>query len=320
MLRTCLLGLFLTAPILHAEPLTQADREALIEKLDTLNDTVKEKAVDRMGTASSAFRAAMASDDAAAELYLKCVEKVEFSDQQRSSQDFREWKRRQGEKLDNDGLRRCLRHQLRWLVLTMDAAEAPDKLAALAPRVSEALDSIFSNPQQFEGNVEPLRQPVTDTVFAKAYSISATKVDKWPLSPLDLAQIFDQLILPPLRVKGSLDSMREQWMRRIRYEGLASEFVAPKGGEREGKEGRGKREEPSPDQSKFLTERQPELIWMMEEDLYKSGDQKRAALRMLEHIEKHASHAKAREWGGRFRTLIDPAKAPATETAEKTAP
>ena len=33
----------------------------------------------------------------------------------------------------------------------------------------------------------------------------------------------------------------------------------------------------------------------MEEDLYKSGDQKKAALNMLEHIESHLTHAKARE-------------------------
>ncbi len=318
MYRTCLFALFLAAPTLRAaDPLSQADREALLEKLDSLRDNAEEKAVSRMGSAASAFRAGMASDDAAIELYLKCVEKVEFADQKRSAQDFREWKRRRSEQLDAEGLGRCLRHQLRWLVLTMDAAEADGKTAELAPRALEALDSIFSNPQQFEGNVQPLRDPVTNTVFARAYGLGGIKADKWPLSPLEIGQVFTQVVFPPLREKGSVESLREQWMRRIRYEGVVQQYWSGGNGNGNGR-GRGKAPESSPAYEKFLSETQPDLMWQMEEDLFQSGDQKRAALRMLEHLEANITHAKAREWADRFRALVDPTKTPGTETADKT--
>lgn len=312
MRRSTLLALILATPVLHAEPLTQADKEALMEKLESLNDTAKEKAMTRMGSAIGAFRTGMASDEAAVDLYLKCVEKVQFEDQKRSAQDFREWKRREGERLDQEGLKRCLRHQLRWLVLTLEAAEKPDQIPQLATRASEALDSIFSSPDQFEGNVDPLRQPVTETVFARAYSLGGLKVEKWPLSPLELGQVFDQVMLPPLRAKGSYDTMREQWQRRIRYEGIARQSFT-------GRREKGKKEESSPEYDKWVSEGQPEMVWNMEMDLYKAGDQKRAALRMLEHIETHVTHPKARDWGMQFRGLIEPAKA-APETADKAAP
>lgn len=318
MYRPCLFALFLAVPAVHADSLSQADREALLEKLDSLRDNAKAKAASRMGSATSAFRAGMASDDAAVELYLKCVEKVEFEDQKRSAQDFREWKRRRGEQLKADGLGRCLRHQLRWLVLTMDAAEANGKTAELAPRALEALDSIFANPQQFEGNVQPLRDPVTNTVFARAYGLGGIKVEKWPLSPLEIGQVFNDVVFPPLREKGSLETLREQWQRRIRYEGVVQQYWTGGNGNGNGR-GKGKPpEEASPAYEKFLNETQPDLVWQMEEDLFKSGDQKRAAVRMLEHLETNITHPKAREWAERFRGLVDPAKTAATETAEQT--
>jgi len=322
MYRPFLFALSLAVPAVHADTLSQADREALIERLDALRDSAKEKAGSRMDSAASAFRAGMASDEAAIDLYLKCVEKVEFSDQKKSAQDFREWKRHQSERLDADGLGRCLRHQLRWLVLTMDAAEANGKTEELAPRALDALDSIFSAPQQFEGNVQPLRDPVTNSVFARAYNLGGIKVDKWPLSPLEVGQIFNQVVLPPLREKGKVESMREQWTKRIKYEGLAAQYFpdAGRGGNGRGGEGRGGEKpkpthEASPEYEKFMTETQPDLMWQMEEDLYKSGDQKNAAVAMLKHIEQHITHPKAREWADRFRALIEPPKG---ETADKT--
>ncbi|MEK7949098.1 hypothetical protein [Luteolibacter soli] len=338
MQRTAYLALLLSAaPMLaHADPLSQADREALIEKLENLRENAKEKAMGRIGTAMSAYKAAMGSDEAAVEFYLKCVEKVEFEDQKKSAQDFREWKRRQEDQLKQDGLGRCLRHQLRWLVLTLEAAEAQGNLKDLAPKASAALDDIFNSPDQFGGNVGPLREPVTNTVFARAYNIGGAKVENWPLSPLEIPAIFNQVLFPPLRATGKLDALREQWQRRIRYEGVMHKEWGGggRGGENRGggrpgegrggenRGGGGHAEDHSAEYEKFVNETLPDLKWQMEEDMYKSGDQQRAAVNMLAHIENNLTHPKARDWAERFKTLIEPPKAEATpkETADKTGP
>ena len=315
--RTCLLALLISAPLLHADPLSQADREALIEKLDALRDNARAKAMTKIGAAAAAFRAAMASDEAAVKLYLDCIEKVEFEDRQRSSQEFREWKRRQDDRLKDEGLRRSLRHQLRWLVLSLEAAEAGDKREALAPKAAEAVDSIFGNPEQFDGNVAALREPVTNTVFARAYNLGGAKLEDWPLSPLEVSAVFNQILLPPLRAAGKHDELRAQWTKRIRYEGIVHEHWS--GGEG----GREKHDERSPEYEKFIAETLPDLRWQMEEDLFKAGDQKRAAINMLEHIETHVTHTKARDWAERFRTLVsppEPAAGTPGETVEKTGP
>lgn len=331
---TCLALLLSAAPLVaHADPLSDADREALIEKLDNLRDTAKEKALGRIGIALTAYKAAMGSDEATMEFYLKCVEKVDFTDQSKSSQDFREWERRQKDRLKQEGYARCLRHQLNWLVLTLEAAEAQGNYKELAPKASSALDNIFNNPDQFGGNVNTLREPVTNTVFARAYNIGGAKVENWPLSPLEISAVFTQVVFPPLRATGKLDLLREQWVRRIRYEGLIRNGMGGNGGgnggagansDSRGGRGEGRGEGRGGDnhgeEDKFTTEVLPDLKWQMEEDMYKAGDQQRASVNMLTLIETHLTHPKVRDWAERFRTLIDPPKADTKETADKTGP
>lgn len=299
------LPLLFAAPSLRAEPLSEADREALIERLTKLHDSAREKAMGRIGIAIAAFRTGMASDDAAAELYVKCVEKVEFEDRRRSSREFREWKRHQDDRLKDPGLRRCLRHQLRWLVLSLEAAEAGEKRDALAPKAAEALESIFTDPGQFAGNVDPLREPVTSTVFARAYNLGGARLKDWPLSPLDIAAVFDRVIFPPLVEAAKFDALRDQWLKRVRYETIARD-------DWRGDEGKSK--ERSPDYEKFIAETLPELRWEMEESLYDAGDERRAAINMLSHLEENLTHPKAREWGDSFRKRIEPA--PEAEEAD----
>jgi hypothetical protein len=305
--RLLALTLLFAAPAVRAEPLSLADREVLLEKLAKLHDSAREKAMGRIGSAIAAFRTGMASDDAAAELYLKCVEKVEFEDRRRSSQEFREWKRHQDDRLKDPGLRRCLRHQLRWLVLSLEAAEAGDNRDALAPKAVEALDAIFGNPDQFEGNVDPLREPVTSTVFARAYNLGGAKLKNWPLSPLDIGEVFDLVIFPPLIKDGKFDALRDQWLKRVRYETTVREAWTGDPG---------KKNERSLEYEKFIAETLPDLKWQMEESLYAAGDERRAAANMLAHLEENLTHPKAREWGERFLKQIEPPATPPAEPAE----
>jgi hypothetical protein len=294
--RILILSLLLAAPVLRAESLSEADREALIEKLDKLRDTAREKAMGRIGAAAAAYREGMASDEAAAELYVKCVEKVEFEDRQRSSKEFRDWKRHHDDQLKDPARRRCLRHQLRWLLLSLEAAEAGEKREALAPKAAEALEAIFGNPEQFDGKVDTLREPVTATVFAKAYNLGGARLENWPLSPLEIGAVFEQVIFPPLARAGKFEALRGQWAKRMGYESAVLEFWS----------GRDPKDGPSPEQEKFSAETLPELEWRMENALYAAGDERRAALNMLEHLGENLGHPKVREWGEEFRKLVDP--------------
>ncbi len=292
----------------RADALSDADRESLLENLEKLRESANAKVDARFRVALAAFRVAIGSDDAAIDLYLNCMEKVSFEDQQKKSADFREWKRKEAEQLSDPGLRLALRQQLRWLVLTLQASSEKADRAKLAVEAEEIVDSIFREPAKFKNQETVLNQAVTSSVFARAYDINSVKVENWPLSPVELGQVYDQVLLPPYRNPNRLSELRAAWIKRIQQEGAKIEHwkAIVKNPKEEKRIGMASSMQ-SPAYEKFLAETQPKLQWEMECDLFRNGDESGAAVRMLAHLEKYIAHPAAREWGEQFEALLKPA-------------
>ncbi|MGE9269105.1 MAG: hypothetical protein ACQKBY_13515, partial [Verrucomicrobiales bacterium] len=97
MKRLILLGLLpLLSPLSaqDAVSLSEVDRQLLLEKLKEVQESARQTTLDRFDNALQAFKSAASSEAATHDLYLKCVEKVNFDDQNKKTQEFREWKRR----------------------------------------------------------------------------------------------------------------------------------------------------------------------------------------------------------------------------------
>ncbi len=307
-----LLATLLAIGTLHAEPLTEADRQALIDQLDSLRGEAGEHASKRLQGAASDFAAAMRSEEAAMALYLKCVEKVDFEERDRSHTDFREWKRRNKDRLDDEGHALALRHQLRWTVLTMKAAASPAERRKLAPELLEALEAIYRTPNELRNHFGILTQSVGSTIFARAYGLTGYQIEDWPMSPLSgngdgvkVAAPFEQVIFPAYRTAANYDALRAAWDRRIHFEEVTRGFWSRDSTE----------EGESPARETFLAEMRPQLDWDKEEDLFKAGDERKSAVTLLDHLKRHIGHSKARDWEARFRELVDPTAKPSTEQA-----
>ena len=311
-----LVGLALILNGVRGETLSPADREALLESLSKLRESAETKVDAKFRVALTAYRAAMSSDDAAIELYLNCMERVNFDEANRKSSEFREWKRKEAEKLSDPSLRLALRYQLRWLVLTLQAFPEKADRAKLAPEAQQAVDAIFNDAQNFSGQDDLLTQSVLATVFAKAYDIDRIKVENWPLAPAQLDPIYEQIILPPLRKPSRLAELHAAWAKRIQQEGARVQYWSKNRGEdRKGAAG------PSPAYAKFVEETLPKLQWEMELDMFRSGDESGAATRMLAHLEKHIAHPSAKAWSeelGQLLTPEPPAPAPPSTPAGET--
>ncbi len=290
--------LVISSPVAFAQKLSNSDREALIEKLEKIREEADSKVDARFRTAIAAFRSAMVSDDAAMDLYLKCEEKVSFEDMQKKGSDFREWKKKNADKFSDKDFREALRLQLRWLVLTLEAAsEKPDR-DKLAIEAAKLLDSIVSQAENFTNYQNILQQAATGSVFARAYDINGVKVENWPLSPLPVAAVYEQVLLPPLRRPERLAALGETWKRRMTQE---SELLDTWDSAADGKPKSGQH---GPAYVKFVSETLPKLRWEAETDLFKNGDERGAALRMLAHIQENLSHADAPKWTEDFKKLL----------------
>lgn len=279
--------------------LSEGDRQALLEQLEALKEGAGGRASSRAENALVAFRGAVGSDERAHELYLNCVEKVRFEDQKRSSQDFREWKRRHKEREDSPGFRRVLRHQLNWLLITIEANSTEEgKSAELSAKAVKALDTILGDEELESPQFRTLEQDVTKTVFAIAYGIEGG--EKWPASPMKLRNIYQKHVLPPLEAKKDVAAFRSAWGKWIQQEANLQEARsrAPQKGER------------SAAYERFLVERRPQMLWELEQTVFKIGDQKGAALAMLEHLKNFSGHKNEVQWTKDFFELLTPQEAP----------
>lgn len=302
-----LLCIALTISPAKADPLSAADREALLESLEKLRETADSRVDARFRLAIAAYRGGLQSDDAAMDLYLKCIEKVNFEDQLKKNAEFREWKRREADRLANASFRLALRYQLRWLVLTLQASSADPDLAQLTNDAQDTVDSIFRDADKLESQGALLAQAVTSTVFARAYEIGGLDNPDWPLSPIQLDQVYEKIIFPRYRSAEQVETLRAAWIRRIQQEGIKIETLS---GNRAGRKNGLSTAPQSPEEEKFNAETVPELQWEMEIDLFRSGDETASAMRMLKHIEKHISHRSARDWGEEFQDLLRPKSNP----------
>ncbi len=310
--------LFVVSPV-RGELLSSADREALLEKLEALRESADSTVDQRFRLAIAAYTAAAGSDEAAIELHLKCIEKVNFQDQQKKNSDFRDWKRKQSDNLSAPGLGYALRLQLRWLILTLRASSEKVDRDSLTSSVQEIVDTIARDAERLADHQQILNQAVTSSPFARAYEIGTLKLEKWPLAPGQLGQIYEQILQPPLRSPAMLEALRASWIRRIQQEmAIAESWVG-------GEAGANGDDAPkrigmasalrSPEYERFLVETLPTMQWQMEVDLFKSGDEQGAALRMLNHLEKYITHKSAREWAAEFARILNPEKTPPESAA-----
>ena len=284
-----------------ADPLSPADREALLESLETLRNTVSERVDSRFRVAIADYRAAMLDEGAALKFYLKCIEKANFEDQGKKAAEFREWKKREDDRMEEASMRRALMHQLRWLVLALRASSEKADFEQLTREGQDALSDLFQDKEVLNNQRQVLGQNVISTVFAKVYGINDVKLEKWPTTPLDIGSFYEDLVFPRYRMTGDVTNLRAAWLKRIQRESELREGAPARPGK-----GRGPGEEadPAQAQNRFAAEVLPDLQWQMEMDLFRSGDQSGAATRMLAHLNKHINHDKVKNWSDQLKGLL----------------
>lgn len=293
---------------LHADtgPMTETERLALIDRLDELKARAENHLSKHLGSAASAFARATASNDAAVDLYLDSIKKVRYDEMGRKTSEFLDWKRTQKDLLRDRSFGTALRLQLRWIILTMKVANNEGVNREIAAEAMALLDELYQNPESLGRHLSILTQAANNTIFAQAFDLPPLQDKNWPGSPLSggngryrVDPPFHLAIFPLLRKSGDVDQLAGAWDKRIRYEEIALGFWSS------GSDGKGN----SPARDEFIAEKLPQLEWDKHEDLYKVGDQRAAAVKMLELLQQNIGHHQACDWEARFRALIDPTPA-----------
>jgi hypothetical protein len=271
------------------ETLTQADRDALLAKLEKMESDSEAKTDARFAMAVSAFRAALADDQGAVQLYLKCKEKIDFTNKEKKPQEFREWKRANESTLSKPAFQQALRHQLRWLLLSLQVASSKKDISEFGPDASKLSAAAIAEGEILLEQRGVVGEAVFSSVFAYAYNLDSVSVKNWPSNPLDIDTLYEQVIFPPLKVPGKTEQLRSAWQNRIQQQiAFTSKWT----------------KDPSI-LKKFQTGAYLDLVWKMETDVFNAGDERGAARRMFQHIENNISNPKAEGWAKQLKGFLE---------------
>lgn len=301
-----LISLGINVTSLHAQELTDVDRDLLLDKLKEIQQTADSAARGKFSAAVSAFQIAAASDTAAHDLYLKCVEKVSFQDEARKAKDFREWRKRHKDGRDSAGFRRALRYQLSWLLKTIEICENPEARKRMPDAAIGMIESILADAKLLEDQKGVLGSSVLSSEFARAYELEGLKPENWALGPLAISSMYESVILPPWQNSDNLVMLEKGWNKRIEHSGLAVKLFSPEG-----------EKDRIPDFEKWYRDERLDLLWSKQLDFFRYGSQRAAALEMLDHVKLNLENPKASGWISEFSTLVvGDDESPAGEKAE----
>lgn len=271
------------------ETLTQADRDALLAKLEKMESDSEAKTDARFAMAVSAFQAALANEQGPVQLYLKCKEKIDFTNKEKKPQEFREWKRANEATLSKPAFQQALRYQLRWLLLSLNVASSKKDISVFGPDASKLSAMVIADGEALMDQRGVVGEAVFSSAFAYAYNLDSVSIKNWPTNPLDIDTLYEQVIFPPLKVPGKTEQLRSAWESRIQQQiAFTSKWT----------------KDPSV-LKKFQTGAYLDLLWKMETDVFNAGDERGAARRMFQHIEKNISNPKAEGWAKQLKSFLE---------------
>ncbi len=288
-------------PLSLAEELSEEQTKSILERIEILEKEASADAQGRYATAYQACKKAMGSSQAATEFYIKCYGKLEFEDKGKSDKEFRDWKRRNKDRLSEDHMQRALQHQLSWLVLTLEVERSDKESWEFAPEALDRLRAIQKDMPLIAGSEKVLATEVTQSVFAKCYKVNQLTKDGWPSKPTNFKGIFDDLLLPKLAEKKDYRGVRKMWDFRIALEKSAASVWG--GGRFE--KGREFEEQHDLRLEKFMEKRYPNLVWSREMEVYRAGGEADAVASMLDLIENQRANVDREKWIEQLKQLLE---------------
>ncbi len=290
------LAFFLLLPAARAQQeIPPAEAAAMLSKLKDFKETNKENVKAYRGKVVQEIAAAAQSNASAIACYLEAVKATDFSGKNRENTQFRDWKKKNEEKIKSPDMQNAVRLQLTYLVLTLQHAAGMKTKDLIGP-LMQYCNQVLEDPE-LEKQPE-LKKPLSESLIVKWYNIGGLLPDgegEWEMSPGNVEGIYETTVLPALReVKDP--RLIQYWDAKIAREGSQARQSAL-----------------AFNAGKFIEVRKPALLWNRAEDLLVLGQKSKAIGEMFALIKAHPSHPQVGGWIGTLEGILSaaaPAPAP----------
>ncbi|WP_395745255.1 hypothetical protein [Prosthecobacter sp.] len=307
--------------------LTPAQTEHILKELEKVESQIGKGRGAVFTAAMAKFREGMASPTAALALYLDCYKLEHFDRKNLKQADYTDWRNKNEAKLKDEDFKRALWLQLEFLVMTIQAQEIEDpvkmgpivtSMQAFLGKAVTAIQGTTSHSasgavtdkdskggRRGGGNVPAgdilgtLRQDVTESEFAKAYSLGDfMKREEWEYQPLNVKGIYSKIIFPYYLAQKPTD-LPAQWDSRINADTALRKALMSE-----------------TEFAEYSKDAGPRMLW--EKDNYLVANNVlpvQALADMLKVIQAYPSHPDAMNWLKDFRELVKQVSEPTAEAA-----
>jgi hypothetical protein len=273
LLSSSLLAQYYTAPV---------DAKAMLAGLKDLKDKQATSSKSQLAQTITDFSNAAASDGAALEFYLEAIRVTQFVGQPHEQTAFREWKKKEADKLSPPAIRACLRYTT---ISLQRAAGATD------PQIFPVVLAYAQDAESMIGAIssqEIARQSVSANIFAKWYNLGEqmSGLDNWETSPANVDGIYEKFLLPFMR-KNRDPRVIQYWDKKIADEtanaaNASAEFST----------------------DRFNQTRRPELLWSRAEDQIAIDQRNEGLTAMYNIVKSFPTHPSAGKWIDELQGLL----------------
>ena len=300
-----LIGLACIDPA-SAEKLEKEDVEKLMKSLQSIKKAVMARNSKQNGSALKGFTQHAASPVSANAFYLTCLKKLRFTDEGKRAEAWRVYRENKDEVFNQVYHRQAKQMELRYLILTIKAAQAEDRREMMKPLIS-FIDGML----KLDGRGFEYIESCDSSEFAEFAKIENTlDPGDWEMSPTNIGGIYDQAILPHMRqhrdprlvdawkskIKHIIQFHELAKTGRVKEERVKENKARRKGNKKSKDEYKAEAREEKDPYVEFQTEDLPEMKWEMCEDLVKHGFQAEALPLMLEVIRDHPNYKEITSW------------------------
>ncbi|MDB6172165.1 MAG: hypothetical protein JWL59_1476 [Chthoniobacteraceae bacterium] len=297
------------------------DIAQLLQSLKTMKEQHAAQIKANKIKAISDVQSAAGSGPAAAAAWEEAVRQVQFNGAPRENVQFREWKQKDGEALEEKEAQNAARLYFNWLHITLQRSSGvpvKDLLASVIQHTKEvtadqvAMDAFSERLKhekelaatnkrpaakgktKDEEEVKRMHDQIIKTGLAGSVPVQALKIGDfvnvtgWEQSPGNVEGIFQNVILPELRLEKDARVL-EFWDMKIKREGEAAARTGL-----------------SFESDKFTQTRRPELLWKKAQDELLLGQKNRAITDMFTLIKSFPTHPSAGAWVTRLEQVLLP--------------
>lgn len=269
--------------------LSKEQAEIMLKEVRSIGKSASDEYMSKLNAAAPLLKAASKDPDDAVDLYLDCVEIVEYDRKGRRGSEFKDWKEKNEERLKSDCTGLCLQFRARYFLLTMQASISK-KLEDVQPALLDYLADVSKYRDELKKEIRRNNEPVDSCVISRRFGFDEELRVwfPWVFKPFSVDEIYEKTFLEPMRETGDPE-IEDIWRHRIARKEAEADLLDEESGEKE----------------QYESVELPRMRWKMFKDMLGTEKADKAIAGMYKLVKTGTSHPDVAVWAKELASKLE---------------